>query len=122
MPTVRRTMVCTAALRAQLNTAAKQVDTVGGQATFTVPLRAAGDVTDTVVAHWCSWSLDTQLLATLKTLAGVAGLVAAETTERAPGFTATPATLPRLSLYDGAIWAPEQVLAALGLATLTPRP
>lgn len=118
MANVRRVIVCSQALAAQANVVAKRVDTVGGEFTFTVPLRAAGDATNTVVARWCSWWINVVDLASLKTKALAAGFGAAETSERLVGFVATPATLPRLCLFDDAAWTPAQVLAALGLDTL----
>ena len=114
--TERRIIVCTAALAAVANAACKQVDVVGGEKTFNVSLRAAGDATNTTVAYWCDWLFDPTVLTTLKTLGVAAGFTTAETTERSVGFTATPATLPRLAMFDDAIWTPTQVLTALGLA------
>ena len=113
--TARRIIVCTAALATVANAASKKVDTIGGERAFTVGLRAAGDVTNTIVAYWCSWLFDPAVLATLKTYAKAAGFTSVETSERLVGFVATPATIPRLCLFDDAVWSPAQVLTALGL-------
>ena len=117
--TARRIMVCTVAVAAAANAGCKQVDTVGGQYTLTVPLRAAG-ATNTAVAYWVSWLFDPVMLATLKTKAVAAGFTTAETTELLVGFTATPATLPRLAMFDDLVWTPAAVLTALGLALPPP--
>ena len=114
--TARRIIVCTAAVAAAANAGCKQVDTVGGQYALTVPLRAAGDVTNATVAYWVSWLFDPVVLATLKTKAVAAGFTTAETTELVAGFTATPATLPRLAIFDDFVWTPAAVLTALGLS------
>ena len=114
--TARRIMVCTVATAAAANAGCKQVDTVGGQYTLTVALRAAGDATNTTVAYWCSWLFDPTVLASLKTRAIAAGFTTAETTELLVGFAATPATLPRLAMFDVLAWTPAAVLTALGLA------
>ena len=114
--TARRIMVCTVAVAAAANAGCRQVDTVGGQYTLTVPLRAAGDVTNTTVAYWVSWLFDPVVLVTLKTKAVAAGFTVAETTELLVGFAATPATLPRLAMFDDLVWTPAAVLTALGLA------
>ena len=113
--TARRIIVCNLAVAAVANAASKQVDTIGGERAFTVGLRAAGDATNTIVAYWCSWLFDPTVLATLKTKATAGGFTAAEGTERAVGFTASTATLPRLAFFDDALWTPDAVLAALGL-------
>ena len=114
--TARRIIVCNAALATAANALCKQVDTVGGQYTFNVLLRAAGDATNTTIAYWCSCIFDPTVLAMLKTKTTAAGFTRAEITERLLGFSATPATLPRIAIFDDAAWAPDQVLTALGLA------
>ena len=113
--TARRIIVCNLAVAVAANAASKQVDTLGGERAFTVALRAAGDATNITVAYWCSWLFDPTVLATLKTKATAGGFTAAEATERVVGFTASIATLPRLSFFDDAVWTPDAVLAALGL-------
>ena len=88
---------------------------------MTVPLRAAGDATNTTAAYWVSWLFDPVMLATLKTKAVAAGFTVAETTELLVGFTSTPATVPRLALFDDAVWSsPRAVLVAMGLDTMLP--
>lgn len=115
--TARRLIICPVAVVTATNAICKQIDTIGGQFTFTTPLRAAGDATNTTVAYWCSWLFDPNILANLKMLAVLAGLTTAETTERPLGFTSTPATLPRLAMFDWATWpVPTDVLAAMGLS------
>ena len=114
--TARRIIVCNLAVAAVANAASKKVDTIGGERAFTVGLRAAGDITNTTVAYWCSWLFDPTVLATLKTKATAGGFTTAEATERPVGFTATVATLPRLAFFDDATWTPDAVLTALGLA------
>ena len=119
--TARRIIVCTTAVAAAANAGCKQVDTVGGQYALTVPLRAAGDATNTTAAYWVSWLFDPVMLATLKTKAVAAGFTVAETTELLVGFTSTPATVPRLALFDDAVWSsPRAVLVAMGLDTMLP--
>ena len=118
--TARRVIVCPVATAVAANAGCKQVDTVGGQYTLTVSLRAAGDPTNTAVAYWVSWLFDPVTLALLKTKAVAAGFTSAEVTELPSGFTATPGTLPRLAIFDDLVWTPTAVLTALGLALPAP--
>ena len=81
-----------------------------------VPLRVAGDETNTTVAYWCSWVMDEGTEAFIRDLLLSAGLVGAEV---APVPVGTSPPDPwRILIFDGdeeTGWTPDQVLNALDL-------
>ena len=84
-----------------------------------IPLRVAGDETNTVVAYWCSWAMDEGTEVFIRDLLLAAGLTEAEVTPIPAG-----ATIPlpwRFLIFDGdeeTGWTPDQVLNALDLDRL----
>jgi hypothetical protein len=117
----RAIIVARPAVAAAMNQAAAQVDALGGAQTFTVPLRAAGDATNTIVGYWCSWALTAAQVTALRTALQSKGATAAETTPILLGQTPTPGQ--RIYFFDareGVGWAPADVLTALGADTIPP--
>lgn len=114
---VARTALATAA-----NQAAKLVDLGGGERTFTVPLRLAGDATNTVRAFWCGWTLTVAEAQAIRDRLVEKGATAAETVivTAADKPTFTPVPTARIYVFDArpAIWQPGEVLSVLGLDTL----
>jgi hypothetical protein len=119
--TQRAIIVARPAVANAMNQAAADVDVLGGAQTFTVPLRASGDATNTIVGYWCSWALTAAMVTALRTRLQARGATAAETTPILLGQTPTPGN--RVYFFDGREgvgWAPADVLTALGADTLSP--
>lgn len=115
----RAIIVARPAVAAAMNQAAADVDTLGGAQTFTVPLRAAGDSTNTVVGYWCSWALTAAMVTALRARLQARGATASEATIVLAGQAPTPGN--RVYFFDGREgvgWAPADVLTALGADTL----
>ena len=97
---MRYIIVVQAAHQAVANALAAQVDTVGGQNTFTVPLYPAGLPQVTPSHFWCDWG-------------GLSNNDARAVYARfGNGTPARPGIL-----YDGDVVTPAEVLAALGIET-----
>ena len=90
--------------------------TPDGHTPFDVPLRLSGDLTNTVVAYWCCWTMTSAVATTIQTLLTSAGALAAETTIYTAGQT--PPTINRIAIFNGASVSPTQVLTTLGLDIL----
>lgn len=121
--TQRAIIVARAAFAENCNLASKQVDTVGGERTFTVPLRRAGDETNTTIGMWCNWALTPAQVTALRQRLQQQGADVRERTvvtdDEKGTFTPDPAK--RLYIFaamepDG--WTPQEVLDVLGLDTL----
>jgi hypothetical protein len=118
----RWTIVVKASELADANAAAAVIEPDG--VTFTVPLRAAAGP-NTPVAYWCGWqmpsSVATQLGGQLRAKLGLTGAQVAVIP--ATGKAAyTPPINWRMLAFDGTFdtgWTPEEILAKIGLATLT---
>lgn len=98
-------------LQAKAEAAAIAADPAGGAGTFVpgVPLRRAGDPTNTVAAYWCRWNMiPGQRSAFASSIGGPMNILSAGAT--------VPTNRDRwmFDARDGQ-WAPDQVLAALGL-------
>ncbi len=97
----RLILVVEAAVAATANTRSKEVDTVGGDKTFTVGLSASGS--GPVTHYWCNWQMtlneQTALLAKLQ-----------------PTIDAG-----RARVFDAKSNEPEDVLATLGLKRVEPK-
>ncbi len=122
--TVRLIVVMRQSFAAKANTAAKLVDTAGGERTFTVPLRLAGDATNTVRARWCSWALRPAEAQALRDRLKDQGLLDGEVvvvprSERGTWTFDGQARAAVFDARDGTDWTPTEVLAATGLDTLT---
>jgi hypothetical protein len=122
----RAIIVARPAVAAAMNQAAADLnvadpDTAGGAPTFTVPLRQAGDATNTIRGYWCSWALTAAQVTALRTFMQNRGATASERTVLMVGDTPTIAN--RIFFFDGREgvgWRPQDVLTALGVATLAP--
>ncbi len=120
--TRRYIIVVRPAIAAAANEAAKLVDVDGGERTFTVPLRRAGDATNTVVASWAGWTLTVAEAQAIRDRLVAKGATAAEvvvvTAADKPTFMPVPTA--RIYIFDARLnaWQPEEVLAVLGLDTL----
>jgi hypothetical protein len=118
----RWTIVVKAAELANANLAAAAIEPDG--VTFTVALRTAGGP-NTPVAYWCGWQMPsavaTNLAGQLRAKLGLTGAQVAVIP--ATGKAAyTPPINWRMLAFDGTFdtgWTPEEILAKIGLATLT---
>lgn len=120
---LRLIVVMRAAFAAQANTAAKLVDTVGGERTFSGPaLRLAGDATNQVRARWCSWQMTPAQATALRTRLQEAGLLNDEVVivQGSQEGTFVPNAQARCYIFDAreGQWSPEEVLAVLNLETI----
>ncbi len=121
--TQRAIIVARVGFAASCNTAAKLVDTAGGDRTFTVPLRLAGDATNTILGRWCNWSLTPGEVTALRQRLQAQGADAVErtTVTAAEKGSFVPVASKRLYIFDardGIGWTPQEVLDVLGLDTL----
>jgi hypothetical protein len=100
-----------------VNTALKNAawDPVGGDRTFTVPLRATSDPTGPVVAYWALGSATPTMLTGLRNRMLAAGATSAEASLIPAGTTANAISGQRVYCFDAAVWTPDQVLSLLGL-------
>lgn len=115
----RAIIVARPAVAAAMNQAAADVDALGGDKTFTVPLRLAGDATNTIRGYWCSWALEAATVTTLRARLQARGATASEASLILAGGTVTQSN--RVFFFDGREgigWTPRQVLTALGVDTL----
>jgi hypothetical protein len=115
----RAIIVARPAVAAAMNQAAADIDVLGGQFTFTVPLRVAGDATNTVAGYWCSWALTLAMWDALQTRILARGATVSEATPILVGDTPVPGN--RVFFFDGRQsigWTPAQVLTALSADTL----
>lgn len=107
------TIVVLAALRDQAEVAAIAAEPDGGAGTFVpgVPLRSAGDATNAVKAYWCRWNMKVgQRSAFAQSLGGPINILA-------PGAS-VPTNRDRWMFDSTTGWSPDEVLAALNLATI----
>lgn len=121
--TLRYIVVMRQAFATKANMASKLVDTVGGEFTFSVPLRLAGDATNTIRARWCSWAMTPAQAQALRDRLKEQGLLDAEVAvvTRAQRGTWVFDGAARAGIFDareGTGWTPQEVLQATGLDTL----
>lgn len=121
--TQRYIVVMRQGFASKANTASKLVDTQGGERTFSVPLRLAGDATNTVRARWCSWALTPAEATALRDRLKEQGLLDQEVVvvTRAQRGTWVFDGAARAGVFDareGTGWTPQEVLQATGLDTL----
>jgi hypothetical protein len=93
-------------------------DPVGGDKTFTVPLRAAGDAANTIVGYWAAGAATPTMLNGLASQMTTKGATAAETTLIPKGTKVGTVAAQRVFCFDASVWAPVDVLAFLGLDVL----
>lgn len=104
--TRRLLIVVPASEQAAANTRAKEVDTAGGERTFTAGLVPVGSPSGTAPSHyWCGWTVTQAEFDAIRSRLDTAAL-------RKKG----------IRIYDAATWTPEAVLADLGLAQLAMPP
>ena len=116
---MRRIIVVAADQQAAFNQGSQQVDTDGWQKEMSVPLRKAGDATNTVVAYWCSWEMTDATRQTLDAVLATEQPTAVEAHVYGVGETLPAFGTQRIWLIDGDTVSPEQVLADLGLDVLS---
>ena len=121
--TQRLIIVARSTFVASANTAAKQVDTVGGERTFTVPLRNVGDVTNTVRAYICDWRMTPTELTALRSRFQTVGATTRERTVVSPTVKGTysPNLSDRLYMFDANDvngWTAQEVRNKLGMDSL----
>jgi hypothetical protein len=115
----RAIIVARPAVANAMNQAAADIDVLGGAQTFTVPLRQAGDATNTIVGYWCSWALTPAMVTALRARLQARGATASEASVILAGQTPTPGN--RIYFFDARDdvgWTPAQVLTALGADVL----
>ncbi len=85
-----------------------------------VPLRRAGDATNTIVARWASWAMDDVDRQSMLRAFGQAKWVPRPTTEETTiyGPGQVPVSGQRMILYDGQAVPADEVLRLLVLALL----
>jgi len=123
--TARLIIVVRPGIAAAANDAAKLVDLMGGEKTFTVPLRLAGDATNTIRAYWANWALTPAQMTAIRDRLIEKGATADEvvvvTAADKPTFVPVPTA--RIYVFDArweaTSWTPAEVLTVLGLDTLT---
>lgn len=120
--TQRAIIAARPAFAAAANTAAKRVDTTGGERTFTVALRQAGDATNTIRAYWCGWQLTPAMVTALRTRLQEQGATTADITV-VPAARKGSYTFPaeaKCAIFDAreGAWTAPEVLAALGMDRL----
>lgn len=97
-------------------------DDAGGDKTFTVPLRAAGDAANAIVGYWAAGTAKPAMLVGLRDRLTAAGATAAETTLIPKSATRASVSAQRIFCFDGAVWTPDEVLAFLQVDRLAPAP
>jgi hypothetical protein len=120
--TTRLILVVRQAFADKANVASKLVDVAGGERTFTVPLRLAGDQSNTVRAYWCGWTLTPAQATALRTRLQEQGLLDGEVVvvTKADQATFVPNLQARAYIFDAreTAWQPQEALAVLNLDTL----
>lgn len=109
------TIVVLAALQQQAENAAITADPNGGKGTFVpgVPLRAAGDTTNTIRAYWCRWNMQTgQQSAFATALGGPVSIYL-------PGQKIHSTRDRWMFDSNAGGWQPHEVLIALNLDTIS---
>lgn len=117
-------LVVRPAVAAAVNSSVKHADfdLEGGDKTFTVPLRAAGDATNTVTGYWAAGVATPAMLVGLRDRLLAAGATEAETSLIAKGTTRASVATRRMFCFDGAVWTPDEVLAFLQVDRLATTP
>lgn len=120
MPPTDRTeimlIVVLASLQQQAENAAIAADPTGGAGTFVpgVPLREAGDASNTVVAYWARWQMTPgQVSAFAQNMGGPMNVI------DVGGTVQRNRDRWMFNAAEGQ-WTPEAALAALGFDRLTP--
>lgn len=115
VPVERVILVVRANLQQQAEAAAIAADPEGGAGTFVpgTPLRAAGDMSNTVVAYWSNWAmLEGQRAIFAREMGGPNNVIA-------PGGNVNQgAARWMFDANEPNGWTADQVLAALGFDTL----
>jgi hypothetical protein len=106
--TRRLLCVIPASQQAAANAAAKVVDPVGGERTFTVGLNASGRDTDAPTHYWCSWQMTPEQETQLRAEFAARGV--------------TPSREPRVSSFDPqeARPRPDEVQTELNVRVRSP--
>ena len=108
-------LVVRPAVAAAVNAGLKHADfdPKGGDKSFTVPLRNAGDAANTVVGYWAAGAVRPAMLTALATRMQSAGATAAEVALIPKSATKASVNANRIWCFDGAVWTPDEVLAFL---------
>ncbi len=124
--TIRFLIVVRATVVSNGNSAAKLVDVIGGEFTFTVPLARPANP-NTPVAYWCNWAMTKAEVKDLRNFLLARGFTADELKEAIKvGYVVDPSKravifrtdswLPNQDLTNA--WSPEEVLQVLNLQTI----
>lgn len=89
-----------------------------GHRPFDVPLRQAGDATNTVVAYWCDWWMSSATANKIQTWMLNHGATQAEASLIPVGTAQSTIRAQRIAIFRYPDWTPDQVLSVLGIAVL----
>lgn len=89
-----------------------------GHRPFDVPLRQAGDATNTVVAYWCDWLMTSAVAQKIQTWMLNHGATSAEASLVPVGAAGSVIRQQRIAIFKFPDWTQEQVLSTLGLDVL----
>ena len=117
MSEIRLIMVARPAVASMCNDAA-QNSIADGNRPFDVPLRVAGDATNTIVAYWCDWLMDTATASKIQTWMLNHGATTAEASLVPVGTSQSVIRQQRIAIFRDPDWTPDQVLSVLGLDVL----
>lgn len=114
---LRLIMVARPAVASMCNDAAEN-SVADGHRPFDVPLRQAGDATNTVVAYWCDWLMSNATAQKIQTWMLNHGATQAEASLVPVGTAQSVIRQQRIAIFRDPDWSPAQVLAVLGLDVL----
>ena len=110
-------MVARPAVASMCNDAAEN-SVADGHRPFDVPLRQAGDATNTVVAYWCDWLMDNTTASKIQTWMTNHGATTAEANLVPMGTAGSVIRQQRIAIFKYPDWSTDQVLPTLGLDVL----
>lgn len=114
---LRLIMVARPAVASMCNDAAEN-SVADGHRPFDVPLRQAGDASNTVVAYWCDWLMDNTTAQKIQTWMLNNGATQAEASLVPVGTAGSVIRQQRIAIFKFPDWTPDQVLSVLGLDRL----
>lgn len=114
---LRLIMVARPAVASMCNDAA-QNSIADGNRPFDVPLRQAGDATNTVVAYWCDWLMTSATAQKIQTWMLNHGATQAEASLVPVGTAQSVIRQQRIAIFRDPDWSSDQVLSTLGLDVL----
>lgn len=117
----RLIMVARPAVAAMCNDAAEN-SVADGNRPFDVPLRVAGDASNTIVAYWCDWLMDNATAQKIQTWMLNHGATQAEASLVPVGTAQATIRQQRIAIFRDPDWSSAQVLSTLGLDRFASEP